>query len=100
MSNKKLEQGLNGLLATPTPQEPKQETKQGKQYETVCWNLPPNDIENVKRIAKYEGKRINAVVSEALNFYFDNWKPVPQEKPTLLPGQHSHRPGISIKRKE
>lgn len=85
MSKKKLEQGLTGLLATPTPQEPEQETApKGKKYETACWNLHPNDIENVKRIAKYEGKRVNAVVTEALRFYFRQWKPVPQEKPTLI----------------
>lgn len=85
MSKKKLEQGLNGLLATPTPQEPEQETaQQGKKYETACWNLHPNDIENVRRIAKYEGKRVNAVVTEALRMYFRQWKPIPQEAPELL----------------
>lgn len=77
-----IEQGLNALL---TPQD--QEANDGKErikYETVCWNLHPNDVENVRRIAKYEGKRINAVVTEALHAYFKSWKPVPQEKPTLL----------------
>lgn len=86
MSKKKLEMGLSGLLATPTPQEQEPETpaKAPAKYETVCWNLHPNDIENVRRIAKYEGKRANAVVTDALRFYFAQWQPVPQEKPTLL----------------
>lgn len=88
MSKKKLEQGLNGLLATPTPQEQApteaQGTKNEPKTEPICWNLHPNDIENVRRIAKYEGKRANAVVTEALRFYFRQWKPVPQEKPTLI----------------
>lgn len=87
MSKKKLEMGLSGLLATPTPQEQAKAETQEKtpaKYESVCWNLHPNDIENVRRIAQYEGKRINAVVTDALRFYFANWKPVPQEKPTLL----------------
>lgn len=90
MSKKsKVEQGLNGLLATPTPQEPQapvevQETKSEPKTEPICWNLYPNDIENVRRIAKYEGKRANAVVTDALRYYFKHWKPIPQETPTLL----------------
>lgn len=79
----KVEQGLNGLLATPTPQEQAPEA-QGAKTEPICWNLYPSDIENVRRIAKYEGKRANAVVTEALRFYFRQWKPIPQEKPTLI----------------
>ena len=87
MSKKKLQQGFDGLLANPeqeqgaTPQEQEQTTAK---YQTICWNLPPNEIENVKRIAKYEGKRANAVVSDALRYYFKHWKPIPQETPTLL----------------
>lgn len=86
MSKKKLEQGLSGLLTTPTPQEQAQADTQEKEpkYKAVCWNLHPNDIENVSRIAKYEGKRANAVVTDALRYYFAHWKPVPQETPTLL----------------
>ena len=87
MSKKKLEQGLSGLLATPTQQEQEQAATPEKakvKYETVCWNLHPNDIENVRRIAKYEGRRVNSVVTEALRLYFSQWKPVPQEQPTLL----------------
>ena len=87
MSKKnKIEQGLNGLLATPTPQEQEPETKQQAPGKTqaVCWNLSPDDIENVRRIAKYEGKRANAVVTDALRMYFKQWKPVQQEKPTLI----------------
>ena len=88
MSKKKLEMGLSGLLSTPTPQEhqaPTETQEQGRvKYETICWNLHPNDIENVRRKAKYEGKRANAVVTDALRYYFAHWKPVPQEEPTLL----------------
>ena len=88
MSKKKLEQGLTGLLATPTPQEQAPTEAQGEKNEPktepICWNLYPSDIENVRRIAKYEGKRANAVVTEALRFYFRQWKPVPLEKPTLI----------------
>ena len=87
MNKKKLEQGLNGLLAAPTPQEQapdEVQEKTRKEYVAICWNLHPNDIENVRRIAKYEGKRSNAVVTDALRFYFANWKPVPQQAPELL----------------
>ena len=87
MSKKKLEQGLNGLLAATTPQEQAvtpQEQETDVKTKAVCWNLSPNDIENVHRIARYEGKRANAVVTDALRFYFANWKPVPQQAPELL----------------
>lgn len=87
MSNKtRIEQGLNGLLATTAQQEQEneQEQEKGRKTETICYNLDPDIIENVRRIAKYEGKRANAVVTEALRMYFAQWVPVPQEKPTLL----------------
>ncbi len=93
MAKKKLEQGLTGLLSTPAPTasgeqmaapEGQQEERNASEYKPICWNLHPNDIENVKRIAKYEGKRANAVVTDALHYYFKHWKPVPQETPTLL----------------
>ena len=79
MSKKnKIEQGLNSLLATATPQEPEQEQETKQQapakYKAVCWNLSPDDIENVRRIAKFEGKRANAVVTDALRFYFAQWQ--------------------------
>lgn len=85
MSKKKLEQGLGELLASATPQEQEQEpTKQTHNYETVCYNLHPDLVENIRRVAKYEGKRANIVVSDALRFYFAQWKPIPQEKPKLI----------------
>ena len=85
MNKKQLEQGLNGLL-NPTPQEQPTETpaKAKKVYKAVCYNLHPNDIENVCKIAKYEGKRVNEVVTDALHYYFENWEAIPQEKPNLL----------------
>lgn len=84
MSKKKLEQGLGELLAAATPQE--QDSQDGKQtynYQTVCYNLHPDLVDNIKKVAKYEGKRANEVVTDALRFYFAQWKPIPQEKPTL-----------------
>lgn len=86
MSKKKLEQGLTGLL-TPNPQEQAgtpQEQGTDVKTKAVCWNLSPTDIDNVHKIARYEGKRANAVVTDALRFYFKNWKPVPQQAPELL----------------
>lgn len=83
MSKKKLEQGVGALLASATPQEQETE-KQTHNYVTVCYNIHPDLAENIKRVAKYEGKRANVVVSDALRFYFEHWKPIPQEKPTLL----------------
>lgn len=83
MSKKELTQGLSGLLSATQQDQPAPGRKR-KVYESVCWNLHPNDVENVKKIAKYEGRKINDVVTEALRMYFKNWKPTPQEKPTLL----------------
>jgi hypothetical protein len=88
MANKKLEQGLNGLL-NPTPQEQTQEqeqttTKAKKVYKAVCYNLHPDIIEKVKYIAYYDRKRVNEVVTEALTEYFSNWKPAKQEAPKKL----------------
>lgn len=92
MSNRKLEQGLSSLLANPAKEQPKtatpkvqaQEQGSAKKYETVCYNLPPAMIENVKQIAKYDGKRANAVVMDALSQYFKRWKPEPKQAPNLL----------------
>ena len=89
MSNKKLEQGLSSLLANPAKEQPKAATPQEQEqatakYQTVCYNLPPAMIENVKKIAKYDGKRANAVVMDALSQYFKRWKPEPKQAPNLL----------------
>ena len=76
---------MDALLASATPQEQEQEPKrQTANYQTVCYNLHPDLVENIKRVAKYEGKKANVVVSDALRFYFAQWKPVPQEKPKLI----------------
>lgn len=83
MSKKKLEQGLGGLLASTAPQE-QEPAKQTYNYQTVCYNLHPDLVENIKKVAQYEGKRANAVVSDALTYYFKHWKPVSQEPPTLI----------------
>jgi hypothetical protein len=85
MANKKLEQGLNGLL-NPTQQEQEQtQTKKAKKvYETVCYNLHPDIIENVKYIAYYDRKKANEVVTEALTEYFDKWKPAKEVTPKKL----------------
>lgn len=83
MSKKKLEQGLDELLAAATPQEQPQDERQTYNYQTVCYNLHPDLVDNIKKVAKYEGKRANEVVTDALRFYFAQWKPIPQEKPTL-----------------
>lgn len=52
--------------------------------ETVCYSLPSNLIENVRLVAKYEGKTQNKIVATALRQYFDNWNAIPQEIPTLI----------------
>lgn len=74
---------MDGLLASAAPQEQEQQ-KQTYNYQTVCYNLHPDLVENIRRVAKYEGKKANVVVSDALRFYFAQWKPIPQEKPKLI----------------
>lgn len=89
MANKKLQQGLNGLL-NPTPQETQAQeqeqptTKANKVYKAVCYNLHPDIIEKVKYIAYIDRKRANEVVTEALTDYFSKWKPAKEVTPKKL----------------
>lgn len=85
--------GLNGLLSAPaqlqgttantapTPQETEQAPKQKGNYKTVCYSIPPELAEQMRYIAYWDRKRLNAVVVEAFQQYAANWKPTTGEIP-------------------
>lgn len=82
--------GFAGLLKQPEPtanQEPattrEDEPKTGN-YKTVCYSIPPALADNIRYIARFDRKKINAVVAEAFAAYCENWKPAPAEKPRKL----------------
>ncbi len=86
MANKKAIEGLSGLLnptpAIPSrkaataaaPQEQAQTPEKSKgDYKTVCYSIPPAVAESIKRVAWYDRKKINAVVTEAFIKYVEQW---------------------------
>lgn len=88
--------GLSGLLTpTPTPaptpayvEEPAQElTPKGRKKtdkgKIVCYNLNSDLVEKIKKIAYYERKKINEVITEALEAHIANWVPKVEEPPKL-----------------
>ena len=79
--------GLDGLIsqANTTPAVPEAKPKRAKKvYKTVCYSINPELDEKIKYIAYYDRKKINAVVSEALAAYIEQWTPAPNEKPRKL----------------
>ena len=84
--------GLNGLLAPAAPVAPAVEPEQAAaaeqpakgNYKTVCYSIPPEVAEYMRYIARYDRKKINAVVVEAFAAYINSWRPAPQEKPKKL----------------
>ncbi len=52
-------------------------------YRTVCYSIPPKTAEKMRKIASWERKKINAVVTEAFEQYAARWVPSKSEPPTL-----------------
>jgi hypothetical protein len=85
MASRKVETGLSGLLnptpaiprkaatAVPTQEQPQAPEKSKGNYKTVCYSIPPAVAENIKRVAWYERKKINAVVTDAFEKYVEQW---------------------------
>ena len=76
-----------GSLLNPTPtkaqaneQEPATEKVKGD-YKTVCYSIPPATADKIRKIAAWDRKRINAVVTEAFEQYAANWKPAVAKPP-------------------
>lgn len=55
------------------PEESPKRYRQKKGYKTVCYSLPPDMVEAIRHISKYEGRKINDVVIEAFAEYLQNW---------------------------
>ncbi len=85
MANKNISAGLEGLLATkaapaketatearPAPAQP---ARAKGNYKTVCYSIPPEVAEKVKEIAYWDRKKINEVVIEAFEKFYEDWKP-------------------------
>lgn len=71
------------LKPTPT-QAPEQDTATGKEkgnYKTVCYSIPPETAEKIRKIAAWDRRKINAVVTEAFEQYAAKWKPTVEEPP-------------------
>ena len=76
-----------GNLLNPTPaqeptpvQAPATEKEKGN-YKTVCYSIPPETAEKIRKIAAWDRKKINAVVTEAFEQYAAKWKPTVEEPP-------------------
>ena len=76
-----------GNLLNPTPaqaQAPIQDTATDKakgNYKTVCYSIPPETADKIRKIATWDRKKINAVVTEAFEQYAAKWKPSVEEPP-------------------
>ena len=83
---KAINDSLGGLI-NPNPtkvqapaQGPVQEKIKGN-YKTVCYSIPPETAEKIRKIAAWDRRKLNAVVTEALEAYAAKWKPVISEPP-------------------
>lgn len=72
-------------LLNPTPaQAPEQEpatVKEKGNYKTVCYSIPPETADKIRKIAAWDRRKINAVVAEAFEQYAAKWKPTVEEPP-------------------
>lgn len=83
---KNITTGFDNLL-NPNPtkaQEPVQGATTEKvkgNYKTVCYSIPPETADKIRKIADWDRRKINAVVTEAFEQYAANWKPVVAKPP-------------------
>ncbi len=64
-----------------TPIERANITRITGNYKTVCYSIPPETAEKIRKIAAWDRKKINAVVTEAFEQYAAKWKPTVEEPP-------------------
>ena len=85
---KNITTGFDNLL-NPNPtkaQAPIQDTAPAKDkanYKTVCYSIPPETADKIRKIAAWDRKKINAVVTEAFEQYAAKWKPTVEEPPKI-----------------
>jgi len=84
-----------GNLVNPTPtvtpkaraQEPAQEPatekteRERKNNKVVCYSIDADTADKIRKIAEWEGRKLNAVVIEAFEQYIAKWVPTPKEPP-------------------
>ena len=70
----------NPTKAQETVQEPATEKVKGN-YKTVCYSIPPETADKIRKIAEWDRRKINAVVTEAFEQYAASWKPVVSKPP-------------------
>lgn len=68
---------LDGLL------DPEAKVAQGgkRNNQSVCYYIPQETADKIRKIANWEHKSINAVVIEAFEQYAASWVPSTQEPP-------------------
>ena len=84
MKKTQIATGLTDLLnPTTTPAAAPKEAPATEEvkYKTYCYNLAPDVAEKIAYIARYDRKKQNAVLTEAINQYAAAWKPTPEPKP-------------------
>lgn len=64
-----------------TPTEKATITRITGNYKTVCYSIPPETAEKIRKIAAWDRKKINAVVTEAFEQYAAKWKPTVEKPP-------------------
>lgn len=80
MKKTQITNGLEDLLNPTTQPTAPAETTEAK-YKTYCFSLSPEVAEKIAYIARYDRKKQNAVLTEAINQYAAAWKPAPEPKP-------------------
>lgn len=79
---KNIVEGFDSLLKpTNKEQEPTTDNHGKGNYKTVCYSIPPETAEKIRKIADWDRKKINAVVTEAFEQYAARWKPTVAEPP-------------------
>ena len=72
------------LKPTPAQDTATEDAATGKEkgnYKTVCYSIPPDTAEKIRKIAAWDRRKINAVVTEAFEQYAAKWKPTVEEPP-------------------
>lgn len=84
MKKTQITTGLNDLLnptTAPATAPTEKEAKAAKDYKTYCYSLPVEVAEKIEYIARYDRRKQNAVLAEAINQYAARWTPAPEPKP-------------------
>ena len=76
MNNKKVAAGLNGLLA-PSPAQMNGQAdamQANRTYKATCFSLPTDVTEEMRFIAWFDRRKLNAVITEAFEQYAERWR--------------------------